>query len=171
MYPHPVPDPELMESIRLNDTRSFEILIEKYWFPLYRFVFSKLNSREAALEITRNTFIEIWEQRASIPVSFSVHAYLYDRVRKGVICQLHRRLDEDAGLTGMEDFLDKELSIEKLKSAYQPVKNKGETLRDVSTYTLRHGMQENLPFGSPAWNVQWRVHLHNVITGFRKTFL
>lgn len=167
---HNATDTELLDAIRIDDSTAFEDILGRYWFFLYQYSHGKTKSQEAAAEITRNIFIELWENRHFIPADFSLQVYLREKVRKSITYHLYKRIAEEPSNTELNEYLDAEFSLANLRSAYRPVsqpyKNKTETgTDDVYTETLPNKIQHehNSFFG-------WRILVNNLVLGFRKTF-
>src|SRR5690242_14566883 len=89
-------DQELIDRLTTNDTEAFEELYRRYWYSLYTYSLKKLQSSDAARQIVKNIFIELWEKRQSWPASFSVSSHLYTEVRKSVVKCLNEKLINDS---------------------------------------------------------------------------
>ena len=98
-------DTELLDAIRIDDTTAFEDLIGRYWFFLYQYSYGKTRSQETAAEITRNIFIELWENRHFIPADFSINFYLRKKVRKSITYHLYKKISEEPYNTELTEYL------------------------------------------------------------------
>lgn len=164
-------DTGLLDAIRIDNTTAFETLISRYWFFLYQYSYGKTKSQETAAEITRNIFIELWENRYFIPADLSIQVYLRDEVRKSVTYHLYKKITDEPSNTELTEYLDGEFSLDNLRSAYRPVSQPHKN--SIATLSHTIGKQEtsnkiqlvqNFIFG-------WKVLVSNLVLGFRKTFL
>ena len=163
-------DTELLDAIRIDDTTAFEDLIGRYWFFLYQYSYGKTKSQETAAEITRNIFIEFWENRHFIPADFSLQVYLREKVRKSITYHLYKKIVEEPSDTELTEYLDREFSLDNLRSAYRPVsqppKNPVETISyAIGSEAISNKIQreQNYIFG-------WRGLVSNLLLGLRNTF-
>ncbi|HEU5167328.1 MAG TPA: hypothetical protein VFU29_17410 [Chitinophagaceae bacterium] len=163
-------DTGLLDAIRIDDTTAFEDLISRYWFFLYQYSYGKTKSPETAAEITKNIFIELWENRHFIPADFSLQVYLREKVRKSITYHLYKKIVEEPSNTELTEYLHGEFSLNNLRSAYLPVskssKNsieKGSYIIDNETITNQVQQGQNSIF-------RWRLLVNNLLLGFRKTF-
>ena len=100
-------DQTLIDRLSLNDTEAFEELYRRYWNSLYLYCLKKLLTSEDAKIIVRTIFINIWENRHSLPVSFSLSKHLYEEVRKTVVQCLSQKLTD----TTNESYVEKNVLI------------------------------------------------------------
>ncbi|WP_276500577.1 RNA polymerase sigma factor [Terrimonas pollutisoli] len=120
----PSTDQHLIDRLILNDTDAFEELYRHYWYGLYVYCLKKLQSSEDARIIVRTLFIAIWEQRHSLPESFSISTYLYKEVRKSVVKCLSEKLTNTSDSPAHDRRFSKEFSIEALQQARKPARRK-----------------------------------------------
>jgi DNA-directed RNA polymerase specialized sigma24 family protein len=117
-------DQTLIDRLSLNDTDAFEELYRQYWHGLYLYSLKKLQSREDAKIIVRTIFIDLWEKRDSLPVSFSLSKFFYEEVRKTVVKCLSKKLAEQNDIVWFENKLSAEFSVQSLQAARKPVTRK-----------------------------------------------
>ncbi len=117
-------DQVLIDQLLLDDTDAFEELYRRYWYALYVYCIKKLHSPDDAKCIVRDLFIELWKERKSWPISFSVSQHLYDGVRKAVIKSLSRALESSNNIEIIGEKILPEFSIQSLQQARQPVRLK-----------------------------------------------
>lgn len=117
-------DQALIDRISLDDTDAFEELYHHYWHGLYIYCQKKLQSPNDARKIVRTIFIELWEKRHSLPVSFSLSSYLYAEVRRTVIKCLSEKLAAETDPAFIETRLSSEFSVQSLQAARKPVTRK-----------------------------------------------
>ena len=136
-------DTELLDAIRIDDTTAFEGLISRYWFFLYQYSYGKTKSQETASEITRNIFIEIWENRHFIPADFSLQVYLREKVRKSITYHLYKKIAEEPSDTELTHYLDGEFSLDNLRSAYRPVSQSSKNSIETGSHTISNEATSN----------------------------
>ena len=163
-------DTGLLDAIRIDDTSAFETLIGRYWFCLYQYSYGKTKLQETAFEITRNIFIELWENRYFIPANFSLHVYLREKVRKSITYHLYKKIAEDPSNTELTDYLDGEFAFDNLRSAYRPVSQSQKNSNETGSYIIGNEAasskvqpEQNIVFG-------WRTFVSNLVLGVRNTF-
>jgi len=93
----PPKDDELIRAINLSDRAAFKQLCERYYDPLYRFLWRKTRNDEAAKDLVQELFMNLWKMRVSLEENLSIKAYLYraasnlaiNHLRKKVLQQTH----------------------------------------------------------------------------------
>lgn len=163
-------DTDLLDAIRIDDTTAFEDLFNRYWFFLYQYSYGKTKSQEAAVEITRNIFIELWENRSFIPADLSFQFYLREKVRKSVTYHLHKKIAEESSNTELTQYLDNEFSFENLRSAYQPVWQSQKDTGETGYYVVGNETPSNKIQHDQNFIFGWKNVVNNLLLGFRKTF-
>ena len=96
------PEQTLIDRLIFDDTAAFEELSRRYCYSLYSYCMHKLNSSEDAIQIVRNIFIALWEDRYILPANFSMSLYLYMEVRKAVVQCANSRLNNNRDIPGLE---------------------------------------------------------------------
>jgi RNA polymerase sigma-70 factor (family 1) len=69
-------DDELVELLRRNDPIAFREIYNRYWKQLFVQAAKKLNNNHEAEDAVQQLFIEVWERRANIRVTRSLHHWL-----------------------------------------------------------------------------------------------
>ncbi len=114
-------DQTLIDRLSLNDTDAFEELYRQYWHSLYLYCLKKLQSPADAKKIVRTIFIDIWERRHSLPVSFSLPQHLYAEVRQMVVKSLSEKLATSEDQECVEKRFSHEFSVQSLLAARKPI--------------------------------------------------
>ena len=70
-------DSRLLKLIRQDDQKAFEMIFERYWTPLFDFVFSRVQSVDSTREIVQDIFISLWVKRKFAPLD-NLRSYLYE---------------------------------------------------------------------------------------------
>jgi hypothetical protein len=174
MNNHLIYDSQLLEALRVNDTTAFEKLFDRYWFLLFQYANSKLDSEEEAKEIVRDIFIDLWENRSAITGDFSLIVHLYTRLRKKVAANLYKQICEQSIEFHRKNLLLAEFSVQHLKTAYKPVSLKSKMVHkpvegsDDLRYPLLYMFKNIFQYCRSYCS---RILLHEIPARFSKTFL
>jgi hypothetical protein len=167
-------DSQLLEALRVNDTTAFERLFDRYWFLLFQYANSKLDSEEEAKQIVRDIFIDLWENRSAMTDDFSLIVHLYSRLRKMVAANLYKQICEQSLEFRRKNSLLTEFSVQHLKTAYRPVSRKAKIVNgykeveDDLKYPLIYMGKKIFHY---ARNYCLRILIHEIPARFSKTFL
>ncbi len=152
------PDQSLVDRLVLDDTEAFEELYRHYWHSLYRYSVRKLQSPADAKKIVRTIFIELWEQRHSLPVSFSLSQHLYAEVRKLVVKSLSEKLEQPGAHEIIEKRFGQEFSVESLLAARKPISGKYTVINTrselIRQQTGQNGMAAQTTLSTVKWLLQ-----------------
>ena len=149
-------DQVLIDQLCINDTEAFEELYRRYWYGLYRYSLKKLHSPEDARIIVRDIFITLWEKRETLPVSFSISAYLYEEIRNKVVKRLNQKLTEINGTVEKEEWWNNEFSVESLQAARKPVQKKYTVINKPSELIRQQTGQTGIE-SNTLDNIKWVV--------------
>ncbi len=95
--PAPPPnDEELIRAINLSDRAAFKQLCERYYDPLYRFLWRKTRNDEAAKDLVQELFMNLWNLRARLDENLSIKAYLYRAANNLAINHLRKKILKQA---------------------------------------------------------------------------
>lgn len=83
-------DKELAEEIRSGSEIAFEAVFSRHWKPLYAFVFRLINDEDQTKDILQNTFLEVWNRRASLFAADSLMPLLI-KIAKNEVITLFRK--------------------------------------------------------------------------------
>jgi RNA polymerase sigma-70 factor (ECF subfamily) len=61
-YPN-LPDDLLVDLLKKDDSKAFEVIYRRYWRQLYGFVYQQLGSKEEAEEIVHDLMLSLWQNR------------------------------------------------------------------------------------------------------------
>ncbi|OYT13312.1 MAG: RNA polymerase sigma-70 factor [Bacteroidetes bacterium 4572_114] len=78
-------DQKLFEKIKVGETKSFNILFDRYYQPLCNFAFLYLKNKEQIEEVVCDVFTKIWQKRSEIFIRESVKSYLYKSTRNAIV--------------------------------------------------------------------------------------
>jgi len=87
----PPKDEELIRAINSSDRAAFKQLCERYYDPLYRFLWRKTRNDEAAEDLVQELFMNLWKMRARLDENLSIKAYLYRAANNLAINHLRKK--------------------------------------------------------------------------------
>jgi RNA polymerase sigma-70 factor (ECF subfamily) len=67
--------------IKGGDIREFERLFEKYYQPLCLHAYKILKDMDTAEDMVQELFYNVWKNRETMSIRFSLNAYLYEAIR------------------------------------------------------------------------------------------
>ena len=151
------PDQMLIDRLSIDDTAAFEELYRHYWQSLYLYCLKKIQSPQDAKVIVRTIFIDIWEKRQSLPVSFCLSKYLYLEVRRSVIKCINQKLSVSNDRISVENRLIAEFSVESLQAARKPVTNKYTVINKPSELIRQQTGQSGTDHYNTLATVRWLI--------------
>lgn len=80
----------LFERIKNGDERSFELLYDLYWEPLYIHALIMLEDEHLAKDVVQELFIQLWNKREKLDVTQNLKSYLYASARNAVISKMRK---------------------------------------------------------------------------------
>ena len=83
-------DEHLCDLLKEDDEKAMEVLLNRYWEPLYKMTVSVLDDVLLCEDIIQEGFIKIWNDRKSLRFTHSIKAYLFAAVRYEVYRQVKR---------------------------------------------------------------------------------
>ncbi|MEX1274905.1 MAG: RNA polymerase sigma-70 factor, partial [Bacteroidota bacterium] len=91
---------QLLERLRDSDQEAFRLLFEKYQPVLFRFVLQSLHEADDAHDVVQETFVRVWDRRASVKPDLPLLALLF-RVSRNLVRdrakhrEVRKRLEPD----------------------------------------------------------------------------
>lgn len=70
-------DSLLVERFRSGERRAFELLVQRWQKPIFRFAWRYVRSTDEAMDVTQNTFMKAWANIATLEDSGKFGAWLY----------------------------------------------------------------------------------------------
>lgn len=83
-------DAALAAQLAAGEVAPFARLQEKYWQPLVGYAMRMLRHQDAAEDVVQETFVRLWENRASLDPGQSLKGYLFRTARNLVIDEIRR---------------------------------------------------------------------------------
>lgn len=68
---------QLIRNLSLGDRRAFEVVYNQYFIRIYNFSLRFVGDRQAAEDITLETFVKLWDKRADLADGSKLGAYLF----------------------------------------------------------------------------------------------
>jgi RNA polymerase sigma-70 factor (ECF subfamily) len=87
----------IIELLKQGNEHAFNSIFRDYSKRLYHFSYGYLKSREDAEEIVQETFIRIWEVRASIDSELSFSAFIFTISYRLILNRLRKLRHEHSG--------------------------------------------------------------------------
>lgn len=110
---------ELYQLIAEGDEQAFNVLYERHWRKLFRFLYRMTKSREMAEELTADVFLKLWIGRELVPEIHNMDGFLYQVA--------HRKALDFLKLAARESSLQKVISLQMIgeiaESTEQPDKH------------------------------------------------
>lgn len=72
-----VSDASLVQRIKNSDHDAFELLFERYQYPLFCYIWRGLNNESDIKDMIQDTFYRLWIHRKSLDSKQSIRAYIY----------------------------------------------------------------------------------------------
>ena len=82
---------DLLQRIQRDDQTAFQQLYELFFFRLYQFTYSYVQSKEMAEEVVNDVFLRLWQQRETLDTISNISVYLYVSVRNAACNSLRKK--------------------------------------------------------------------------------
>src|SRR4051812_35127601 len=105
-------DYELVESAVAGREASFEELVRRYQRPIASYVYRMVGNYDAALDLTQEVFIKVYNSLARYRSEFKFSTWIYKIAHNAAIDHLRRHSVREQLLTIGEDGLRPEVAIE-----------------------------------------------------------
>jgi RNA polymerase sigma-70 factor (family 1) len=138
-----------------GEERGFDYFFKLYYKPLVHFAYTFLGNTEAAEDIACESFLKLWEKRASIGSMLAIKPYLYAVVRNACIDILRKQkhqnaytayikkterdfqVDTSQNIIISESMHQVHLAVQRLPAKYQQVFKmlyvEGKEVKDIAT--------------------------------------
>lgn len=71
---------QLIEALKLGDSKAYTFLMETYYHKLCVYTFSLIHDQDAAEDIVQNVFVRTWKKREQLKPNFEIKSFLYKSV-------------------------------------------------------------------------------------------
>jgi RNA polymerase sigma-70 factor (family 1) len=127
---------KLLNAVKTGDSAAFNEIYHKYRQKIFGYAYHFTRCREEAEELTQDTFVKLWENRAKIDPDKNFDAFLYTLIRNNFLGTLRKKAREKAynsenvaqeqSFNAIEDELDakesKKLALQAIESLSPQVK-------------------------------------------------
>lgn len=100
----------LVQRALSGEERAFSKLYDLYFAKIYRFIYYRVNHREAAEDLAAETFIRVWEKLGEIEEPRSFSGWLY-QIARNLVIDYYRSRRPTLDLTILENILEYESKI------------------------------------------------------------
>ena len=127
-------DTELFLLLKQDDENAFDEMYERYFIPLLNTAFKRLQSKEDALEIVQDLFVQLYFKRKQIEHTHNLGGYLQMMLRNKIIDRFREQLVRKKHI----------YQIQQMKAETEP--NAPEVSMDVKMLEQKiHAVIEQLP--------------------------
>src|SRR6266849_678085 len=105
-------DVELVQTAVAGREASFEELVRRYQRPIAAYVYRMVGDYDAALDLTQEVFIRVYNSLARYRSEFKFSTWIYKIAHNAAIDHLRRHAVREQALTGSIDGDRREISIE-----------------------------------------------------------
>lgn len=88
----PLDEQALLQQLAAGSEQALRLLMEQYWYKLYRYALTVVHSPQSAQEIVQDVFIKIWHKRGQLTDIIDLDSYLFITGRNQVVSAMRRRL-------------------------------------------------------------------------------
>lgn len=81
-------DTDLVAMLTTGDRHAFEVIYDRYADDLYKYIHSRVHTRQYAEEIIQELFVMLWMKRHVLTISHSLKAYLFAAAKYVLINQV-----------------------------------------------------------------------------------
>jgi len=120
-----VPDQLLLEECRLDNTRAYDQLFERYFRVLYNFSLNYVKDAAVAEELVMDLMLKVWQKRHQLEINGDVGAYLFRAMKNVMFNFIRKRQLATVDIDTMSDKLalaenntDGELEYKELQKVY-----------------------------------------------------
>jgi len=101
-------DKEVLELLKVGDSKAFRRVYDFYFSRLYSFIFSAVQQANVAEEILQSVFVKLWENHKKIDPDKCFNAYIYVIARNSMIDYYQKNIVYKLLDTNDNSFLVKE---------------------------------------------------------------
>lgn len=77
-------DETLVDRMRRGDEGAFELLYNRHWKPVFKFVYNCVGDQYASEHIVEEVFLEVWEKRKTIFTASSFSDFLEEMAKRKI---------------------------------------------------------------------------------------
>lgn len=102
--PNVLTDTELTALLQAGDEQAFAEIYHRYKRLLYLFAFKRLGDREEVTDIVQDVFLSLWQNHASVQITYTLSTYLHSAVRNKIVDRLARKQVSQRYIESFEIF-------------------------------------------------------------------
>lgn len=127
----------LLQNIIKDDTKAYDVIYDKYWEPIFRFILKKTGDHAQAQDIVQDVFLHVWQQRRNLKIHTNLKNYLLAVAKymffKTIDKETLQMSQEDLAMIGMDvSTPETRLEFEELFERYlQTIEKMPEKYREV----------------------------------------
>jgi RNA polymerase sigma-70 factor (ECF subfamily) len=99
---------ELLSSLSMGNEEALKLIYQKYWKRLLISAFNVLKDKEACEDIVQDLFIQLWQNRERLNITYSLETYLFTATRY----QVFHLIKKSAGRKELFENLDERFSTD-----------------------------------------------------------
>jgi RNA polymerase sigma-70 factor (ECF subfamily) len=88
-------DAELFLLLQQGEKAAFEVIYERYFIRLVNTAFKRLHSRDEAMEVVQELFLQLYQKRTQIEYTQNLPAYLHTSLRNKIIDRFRVRMSRE----------------------------------------------------------------------------
>lgn len=98
-------DADLYLLLKEGDERAYTAIYERYHALLYIYVYKKLQVKQESQDVVHDVLVYLWKNRATLPESVSLPAYLYGAARNKAFDIFAHRKVQDKYVVSLQNFI------------------------------------------------------------------
>jgi len=75
------PGKNLLNTFNNGDRKTFELIFETYWDPLFLHALKKAGNAQEAEDLVQDVFLDLWNKRTQVSIDTNLEPYLYTAVK------------------------------------------------------------------------------------------
>lgn len=133
----------LINAFNNGDRKTFEMIFETYWDPLFLHALKKTGNAHEAEDLVQDIFLDLWNKRAQLSIHTNLEAYLFTAVKykfynavrnKKIIIESFDGKENDLGI--QDDDMDFEEMYEKIQDTVEKLPVRCREVFKLSRYEL-----------------------------------
>ena len=126
-------DVELVQTAVAGREASFEELVRRYQRPIAAYVYRMVGDYDAALDLTQEVFIKVYNSLARYRSEFKFSTWIYKIAHNAAIDHLRRHAVREQALTGSVDGERREIAIESRRPTPEQESERRERRLDIDS--------------------------------------
>jgi RNA polymerase sigma-70 factor (family 1) len=102
-------DAELFQLLQQGEIHAFEVIYERYFVQLVNTAFKRVHSRDEAVELVQELFVQLYQRRMQIEHTYNLSAYLHTALRNRIIDKFRVKMSRDKHHSYLRQIQDSEI--------------------------------------------------------------